>query len=204
MHGLHGAAERATTLDAVSDLDALLAEVRAGSALRHSSVHGEQHWRAVAQAGLVLCRELPRADAEVVFLFALLHDARRENENVDPLHGPRAAALANELAQTGAVALSAPRLALLEEACTLHDTGAVSANATVGACFDADRLNLWRVGWTPDPALLSTEPARRRPLLEEAVCFHFLRLDWESLAVDYGSLVAAPRRTSGRWGASTS
>jgi hypothetical protein len=27
-------------------------------------------------------------------------------------------------------------------------------------CWDADRLNLWRVGIKPDPRFLSTQPAR--------------------------------------------
>jgi len=30
----------------------------------------------------------------------------------------------------------------------------------VGICWDADRLNLWRVGIEPDPAYLTTETAR--------------------------------------------
>src|SRR5262245_60049335 len=96
MHGLHAAPARPAALNAVADLDALVGAVRAGSRLRGSWVHGEQHWRAVAHAGLVLCRALPDADAEVVFLFGLLHDSRRRNENRDPEHGPRAARLARE------------------------------------------------------------------------------------------------------------
>ena len=148
-------------------------------------MHGEQHWRAVAHAGLVLCRALPDADAEIVFLFALLHDSRRRNENRDPDHGPRAAHLAGALADAGLVTLSRARLDLLEEACTLHDTGAVSTEPTVGACFDADRLNLWRVGTVPDVALLSTVPARDQRLIVEAAGFHDLALDWAGLSADY-------------------
>jgi hypothetical protein len=38
----------------------------------------------------------------------------------------------------------------------------VTDSPTIGACLDADRLNLWRVAKEPDPALLST-PYGRRP-----------------------------------------
>jgi hypothetical protein len=33
---------------------------------------------------------------------------------------------------------------------------------TVGACWDADRLHLWRIGVAPDPARLSTAAGRAR------------------------------------------
>lgn len=36
--------------------------------------HGEQHWKAVAWAGLRLAGQLQGCDAELVLLFALLHD----------------------------------------------------------------------------------------------------------------------------------
>lgn len=34
-----------------------------------------------------------------------------------------------------------------------HRTG----DPTIDACFDADRLDLWRVGIKPDPSLMATE-----------------------------------------------
>jgi hypothetical protein len=36
----------------------------------------------------------------------------------------------------------------------------VSDDPTIGACWDADRLNLWRLGRRPDDRLLSTDTAR--------------------------------------------
>ena len=41
-----------------------------------------------------------------------------------------------------------------------HADGTVSSDPTVGACWDADRLDLPRVGITPRPELFSTEAAR--------------------------------------------
>jgi hypothetical protein len=41
----------------------------------------------------------------------------------------------------------------------------LSTDPTVGVCFDADRLDLGRVGIEPDPELMSTEAGRKRTLL---------------------------------------
>jgi len=50
---------------------------------------------------------------------------------------------------------------LLGFACEEHTDGGVGSDPTVGVCWDADRLNLWRVGRRPDPRILSMEAARR-------------------------------------------
>ena len=50
---------------------------------------------------------------------------------------------------------------LLCKACADHADGYVSEDPTIGACWDADRLDLWRVGITPTPDLLSTNSGRR-------------------------------------------
>jgi uncharacterized protein len=92
-------------------------------------------------------------------LFALFHDSMRLNDNHDPLHSPRGAALAREL-RGEAFDLDEERMRLLEFACEEHTNGGVDSYPTVGVCLDADRLNLWRVGIRPDPHGLSTEAAQ--------------------------------------------
>jgi uncharacterized protein len=139
----------------VIDLESALA----GAWNRDSAWHGEEHWRCVAASGLALADALAGCDRGVVFCFALLHDTRRENEHRDPGHGPRAAAYARELAAAGALRLEAARLTLLCEAIELHANGLVSDDPTIGACWDADRLHLPRVGIVPDPDLFSTPAA---------------------------------------------
>jgi len=101
------------------------------------------------------------ADVQVVRLFAILHDARRWNEGSDPDHGQRAADLAADLCGT-MFHLDDARLTVLREACILHDRGKVSADATTGVCWDADRLDLPRVGIAPAPRLMSTAEGKRR------------------------------------------
>ena len=86
----------------------------------------------------------------------LLHDACREDEDRDPKHGQRAAAWVKRLDLN----LSREQKKKLDEAIRLHNEGHVSDDPTVGVCWDADRLDLPRVGIAPDVKLLSTKAAR--------------------------------------------
>ena len=153
--------------------------------------HGEQHWKAVAWAGLGLAGQVDGCDTDLVLLFALFHDSQRFNESHDPEHGLRGGKLVQEM-QVGVLQLDEGRLDRLMDACTRHDKGEITGDPTVGVCWDADRLNLWRVGITPDTRLLSTTAARDPELIAEAASFHGLPLSWESLFADYDQL-AAPR-----------
>ncbi len=121
--------------------------------------HGPSHWRTVRRNGLYLAR-LHAADEEIIRLFALFHDSCRENEFRDPQHGPRGAQLALEFRQAGLFHLDDARMALLVTACEIHNGGPPQSDPTLAVCLDADRLDLGRVGITPDPALLSTLTAR--------------------------------------------
>jgi uncharacterized protein len=143
-------------------------EVLGCSTSRHSYLHGERHWQAVAVAGAKLCEETPRANPRVVFLFALLHDAVRLHDGDDRGHGDRAAVLARRLKREGVLALRSSELEKLAKACFDHTSGKTSRDPTIGLCFDADRLNLPRVGIEVEPALLSTEAAKRPETIEWA------------------------------------
>jgi len=107
-------------------------------------------------------------DPALIFCFDLLHDTQRENETVDPAHGPRAASFAAQLRDEGALPLEESRFRSLATALRLHSNGEVSSNRTIGTCWDADRLHLPRVGITPDPALFSTAAAHGRGSLPAA------------------------------------
>jgi len=95
------------------------------------------------------------ADVVVVSLFALFHDSRRVNECNDPGHGRRGAVYAASL-RGSAFDLTDERFDLLHEACAGHTDEAYHKNATIGTCWDADRLDLGRVGIVPDPEFMST------------------------------------------------
>ena len=149
--------------DAQQALEPLLTEVRARSTGIGSHIHGELHWRTVGANGLWLAEPLDGADTLVIFLFALLHDSMRVNDSIDPEHGPRAAAFAGELHAEGVCPPHAAQLETLQYACFEHTNGLVSDDPTVGACWDADRLDLPRVGIQPDPARFSTARAHEGP-----------------------------------------
>ena len=166
-------------------LEPLLAEVRARSTGIGSHIHGERHWRTVGANGLWLAEPLVAADTFVIFLFALLHDSMRVNDSIDPEHGPRAAAFATDLHAEGLLGTTPAQLETLRYACFEHTNGLVTDDPTVGVCWDADRLDLPRVGITPDPKRFSTERAHEGPPeLGEP-------LDWETL------YAAATRTSSG-------
>src|SRR5215510_15581932 len=62
----------------------------------HESVHGPSHWRRVERNGLLIATRSGAVE-EVVRLFAVLHDSRREHDGHDTIHGSRAAAYAASL-----------------------------------------------------------------------------------------------------------
>ena len=149
-------------------LSALVAAVLRRAWRRDSAWHGEIHWRCVTATGLELASADPRVDRALVFCFGLLHDTRRENEAVDRVHGPRAAEFAGELREEGVLRLGDEAFADLDQALRLHSGGRVSADPTIGTCWDADRLHLPRVSIVPDPAFLSTRAARAPERLSDA------------------------------------
>ena len=165
----------------IPDLDRLVGAARTDAPLADSPTHGEQHWRAVARTGAEIRRSDPTVSGRVLFLFALLHDARRFTTEPDPEHGPRAADLAVELREKAFFSLDDTRMALLVEACQLHDTGATSHEPTVGACYDADRLQLTRVGITPDPKFLSRPVSRVPSFIAKVAAFNDETHAWTEL-----------------------
>ncbi|PLW66923.1 hypothetical protein C0039_19450 [Pseudohalioglobus lutimaris] len=111
--------------------------------------------------------ELTGANTRVVEYFAFIHDLGRQNDNHDPEHGYRAALIAEKIAGD-LIDVSQSELDLLMEACRGHSDGHLEADVTVMTCWDADRLDLGRVGIRPDPYRLCTEVARGQELLEAA------------------------------------
>ena len=121
-------------------------------------MHGPSHWRRVERNGLFIAERMG-AIIEVVTLFALFHDSRRENDEEDEGHGERGAAFATTL-RGSMFDLPDEHFELLRHACARHTDGQLSDDPTIGACWDADRLDLGRVGVTPSAAFMSTAIAK--------------------------------------------
>lgn len=132
-------------------------EIRRGFALSLDGIHGQAHWLRVRENGLRLA-DLTGADRRLVELFAYLHDSKRLSDGRDPDHGHRAAEFVRSL--QGALSLSNSELELLSYACAYHSDGLTEADVTVQTCWDADRLDLGRVGIQPKVCYLCTAAAR--------------------------------------------
>ncbi len=144
----------------------LVDELRSQFRIKWHGIHGVGHWSRVRLFGLRIARETG-ARTDVVDWFAFLHDAAREAEGFDHGHGHRAVALASDLRGT-LFQIDDSGFDLLSHAMTHHSDGFQEGDATVRTCWDADRLDLPRVGIHPDPEHLCTEPARRSQIIEWA------------------------------------
>ena len=130
--------------------------------------HGVGHWARVLENGLRLARQT-KANVEVVQLFAIFHDACRVSEGHDDGHGERGGELALVLRDEWIV-LSDEEFDLLYEACAAHTDGETEADITIQTCWDADRLDLGRVGVYPESSKLCTRAAKNHEVLKWADC----------------------------------
>lgn len=121
-------------------------------------IHGIDHWNRVYENGQRLIT--PAVKPLVVSLFAYLHDSCRYDDGEDIEHGSRAAELIETLRNTLLKEVNNEDINLLKEACRLHTIVDRTGNPTIDACFDADRLDLGRVGIIPYPARLATEKGK--------------------------------------------
>lgn len=144
-------------MSAAAETSLLVREILKGYQLPVRGTHGVVHWARVLENGLRVA-ELTSADIRVVTLFAVFHDSRRVNENHDRGHGRRGSDLAR--AMRDQLDLDDIAFALLTKACDLHTDGLTEADITIQACWDADRLDLARVGITPKPNRLCTDASR--------------------------------------------
>ena len=128
------------------------------SKMGYSSIHGISHWDRVAGNADVLITS--DVDELVVKAFAYIHDVERVNESDDWQHGHRAALLVDEIRSSVLSFLNDLEIEQLKEACRLHTLRHRTDDSTVNACFDADRLDLGRVGITPNPDKMATAAGR--------------------------------------------
>ena len=141
----------------------LLRKIKDQYRLNWHGTHGVDHWHRVYMNGIRLATQ-DGVNARVVQLFSVFHDACRWNEHWDPNHGKRGAELARILRKY--CPLDDEEFNLLTIACELHTKAKDHDSSTVQACFDADRLDLGRVGNYPDPDLLCTSMAKEQKIIE--------------------------------------
>ncbi len=123
-----------------------------------SSIHGPTHWKSVEKYGLYLSQKTG-ADQNVVCLFAIFHDCKRINDGKDMEHGLRGANFA-KLLRNKYFGLNDRLFDLLYLACKGHTEIIIHEDPTIATCWDADRLDLRRIGIQPNVAYLNTEIAK--------------------------------------------
>lgn len=145
----------------------LIGTLRERFVLDWAGIHGAPHWARVRANGLRLA-SFTGARTRVVEAFAFVHDACRIDDGMDPEHGPRAAQFARKLVRRKTLPLLPDELALLVRACEGHSSGITQGDITVCTCWDADRLDLGRIGVRPDPKYLCTAAARQPAIIDWA------------------------------------
>ena len=125
-----------------------------------SDIHGIEHWHQVEYNGMMLA---PRtgADIDVVRLFAIFHDSKRFDDGHDPEHGERGAEFAKECREAKLFEIDDARFEKLYHACKFHTHERSNDDPTISTCYDADRLDLGRVGFPLDPEKMATSLGSR-------------------------------------------
>jgi uncharacterized protein len=149
----------------VRELD--LAERYVHMALKHatnadSSRNGAEHWRSVGANGAAIAAKTPGANPTIVAAFAAYHDSQRLPDGDDPGHGERAVEIGRRLPNRWArhLTMGGPPW-IFRQALRDHSRGLVSDDPTVGACWDADRLERASHGEPVRLDLLSTDVGRK-------------------------------------------
>jgi uncharacterized protein len=128
--------------------------------------NGPAHWDRVWENAKMLI-PITKANATVVQLFCYLHDCCAVHDGHEPEHGPAAAFFIKQNKKSFSF-LSAAEFKLLVDACAGHTFHLLSESATIGTCWDADRLDLGRFGIYPQNAFFSTQAAKNPAVIERA------------------------------------
>lgn len=134
----------------------------------HDGIHGVAHWSRVWHHGKDMAAKLD-VNPRIPAWFAFLHDCKRQNDNLDPEHGTRAADFALMLRRQGILNLDNREFDALCFAMQKHSDGLTEAEMAVQVCWDADRLDLGRAGIVPDPQYLCTSVAQSADIIERAI-----------------------------------
>jgi uncharacterized protein len=110
------------------------------------------------------------ADKKVISYFAYFHDCMRENEYEDSKHGLRGARFAEKHRKL--IDFTEIQFKQLTDACKGHTYGTRPECVTINTCWDADRLDIGRVGITPSSEFLHSSEAKRIADREDFAVLH--------------------------------
>ncbi len=142
-----------------------------------SVLHGPRHWVRVHRFGTLMADEygLDSEKRRCVEIFAWTHDLVREDDGPGNQHARDGAAYLDIVLPQVFGGLTAQQTAAIRAAIHYHSDGMAAEEAyyrgyldgtgwdeataiqVIGCCWDADRLDLMRLGRRPRPDLMSTE-----------------------------------------------
>lgn len=128
--------------------------------LNWHGIHGAPHWARVCRNGKLLAELLPSVNLRIVRYFALFHDFARRDDGADPGHGARSVALLHQLGGAALLDMPDPEFIELCGAIEQHSSAKNGGTINQQVCWDADRLDLWRIQIMPDPDRLFTDAAK--------------------------------------------
>ena len=140
------------------NLEAVWCRVLKDTPVEYYSIHGPDHWARVERNGLYIV-EKTGADKVIVQLFSVFHDCMRWNHSVDPGHGRRGAEYAAQI-RNELINISANDFDQFFYACEWHTDQQTTDDITTAACWDADRLDIGRVGYKLDYRFMNSKPAQ--------------------------------------------
>lgn len=118
------------------------------------SIHGPDHWKRVERNACILVSQTG-SNIRIARLFAIFHDRCRVDDGWDRDLCQRAADYAARLRGT-LFELQDREFEQLYEACVWHTDGIHHEDPTIGTCWDADRLDLGRIGISPNAKYMGT------------------------------------------------
>lgn len=141
-----------------------------------STLHGPAHWSRVHRFGHMLCDHLQIGSAgrQCVEVFAWTHDLARKDDFGGNLHAIEGADYLDTVLPAVFPGLTSDQAEMVRIAVRYHSDSMVAEEAyfkglldhvpwdedtlvyTLGACWDADRLDLLRLNRPPHPRLMST------------------------------------------------
>ena len=162
------------------NLESIWSRVLKDTSIGYYTVHGPNHWARVERNGLYIA-EKTGANKTIVQLFAVFHDCMRLNQDIDHGHGQRGAEYALQI-KDELINISKSDFDKLYYACEWHTDQQTTDDVTIAACWDADRLDLRRVGCELDSEFMNSKPAQEMVETNDFVALDRVEVrDWVKL-----------------------
>lgn len=127
-------------------------------------IHGVHHWARVIENGLEIASH-NNANKKIIIAFGFFHDCQRENDGDDPEHGFRGGEFMEKY--RGKINLTDEEFDKVKIACAGHTNVLHHNDIDISTCWDADRLDLFRVGIYPEAEYLNNEISKQDYFIEE-------------------------------------